>query len=245
MKVFGDISRLWTLFINVSVEFENIFSFKQLILYSVTVISIFQMSMFFNSEILSNLLIQPLVIIDTLDDLVQFSKQNQDVKIISDNLTTTWSLMKNWNDERAKFIYKLMVNEQVKKFDYNQVYNGKSIVISFDTNFQRILNTNPDLSFHMSADRMFGYQFGFLYSKFIDVQTKRFIDSMISSLFESGIHKFLEDRKYSKRLHIEDGDLFQAFSFDYFKKVIYIYCYILFSLPCIFIIEYLVYLYFK
>ena len=82
LKVLGDILRLWILFINVSVEFGNICSIKKLILNSVIVISIFQMSMFFNSEILSNLLIQPLVIIDTLDDLVQFSKQNRDVKNI-------------------------------------------------------------------------------------------------------------------------------------------------------------------
>ena len=153
--------------------------------------------------------------------------------------------MHTWDDERAKFISKRMVNEQVKKFDYNQVYHGKSILISFDTNFRRILKANPDLGFHMSAERMYGNQFGCLYSKFIDVKTKRFIDVMISSLFESGIHPFLENRKYSKRLHVEDDEPFEAFSFYHFKKVIHIYCYILFALPCIFIVEFLVYLYMK
>ena len=50
-----------------------------------------------------------------------------------------------------------------------QVYHGKSVLISLDTTFERIIKFNRHLTFHISADRLFGYQFGFLYSKYIDI----------------------------------------------------------------------------
>ena len=54
------------------------------------------MTLFFTSEILTKLLLNPLVKIDTLDDLVEFVKQHDDVKIITDKVGKTWSILEEW-----------------------------------------------------------------------------------------------------------------------------------------------------
>ena len=145
--VLGDLLKLWAVFINQSNQFGNNCCVKHLILNTVTVISIFVMTLFFTSQILSNLLFHPLVKIDTLDDLVEFVTLNQDVKIISHNLTTSWSEMRKWKDERAQFIYKKMLSVPITKFDYKQVYHGQSIIITFDTTIERMLKFNRDIQF--------------------------------------------------------------------------------------------------
>ena len=154
--------------------------------------------------------------IDTLDDLVEYVKQNDDVKLISDELTSSWFIMLEWEDERAQFIFDKMISEPIYEFDYKQVYHGQSIIISFDYIFEQMLKSNRELSFHMSADRLFSKSFALLYSKYIDSKTKRMIDSMTSSLFESGIYNFMDERKLSKRLDIEEDNTNKAnFSYLY------------------------------
>ena len=112
-------------------------------------------------------------------------------------MTYTWYSMKHWHDERAQFIFKKMISVPINSFEYKQVYHGKSIILSFDNRFEIILNANKHLSFHMSADRLFANQYGFMYSKNIDYNTKRVIDSIVSSLFENGIHYHEEQKKLS------------------------------------------------
>ena len=234
LSVVGHFAKLWAVFINQSNQFGNICCVKHLILNSATVISIFVMTLFFSSEILSKLLFHPLVKIDTLDDLVEYINENEHVKLISDNKSTSCQIMRDWPDERARFIFPKMVTVPGPKFDYNQVYHGESILIFFDAQFKRIFSLNTELSFHMSSDRLFSKQHGFLYSKHIDIKTKRSIDTIINSLPENGIFDFVEDKKYSKRLEIIEEDPPQTISLSYFKRVVIIYAYnfivLLFSL---------------
>ena len=89
----------------------------------------------------------------------------------------------------------------------------------------------------MSADRLFGRSYGLLYSKYIDIQTKRFIDAMISSLFESGIYNYREERKSWKRLDIFEDDPPQTISLTYFKKVIFINIYTVIFLIFFLVVE--------
>ena len=239
--VVGHFMKLWAVFINQSNQFGNICCVKHLILNSVTVISIFNITLFFTSEILSNLLFHPLVKIDTLDDLVDYLKQHQGVKLISDNVTSTWYILPNV--KHAKYIFTRMTSAKMTQFDYKPVYHGKSIIISFDSTFEQMLKFNRDISFHMSADRLFSLSYGIIYSKHIDSKTKRFIDSMMSSFFESGIYNFVEERKDSKHLDIEEDDPPQTISLSYFKKVINIYAYNAIILIFSLIIEILLFLY--
>ena len=237
VDVLGDFINYWALFINKSINFGDICCFKHLILNSVTVISIFLMSLFFNSEILSNLLFHPLLKIDTLDDLVEFVTQHGDVKLISDRISTSWSIMKHWDDERAKLIFPRMTSVPISKFDYKQVYYGKSIIITFDAVLQGLVTSNKHLKFHISSDRLFWNQYGFIYSKNIDINTKRVINYIISSVFESGIHSHIEERELSKRLDIRENENTISISFSYFKKIIVIHTYLVILLILILIFE--------
>ena len=223
LGVVGHFVKLWAVFINQSIQLGNICCVKHLIVNSVTIISIFVMTLLFTSEILSKLLFYPLVKIDTMDDLVKFVNLHQDVKLISDNITSSWFILKDW--QPAESIFPKIISVPITKFDYKQVHNGKSIIISFDSTFENMLKLNRDLNFHMSADRLFGFQYGLLYSKHIDLKTKQFIDSKMSSLFENGIYKFMKEKKRSKRLDIVEDDPPQTISISYFKKVVIIYAY--------------------
>ena len=241
VDVLDNFIKLCAVFINQSNQFANICCVKHLILNSVTVISIFVMTLYFTSEILSNLLIQPLIKIDTLDDLVKYINQNPNVKLISDNMTSSFRVMKKWDDERAKFVYPRLTSVPYTKFDYKQVYHGKSIIITFDSTIERMLKYNPDLYFHMSVDRLFGFQYGLIYSKYIDIKTKLFINSITRSLFESGIYNFMRVRKGWKHLELEESDPPQTISISYFKKVMLINIYSVILLILILIVEVLVF----
>ena len=241
MGIVGHFMKLWFVFTNQSNQFGIICCVKHLILNSVTVISIFIVSLFFNSEILSKLLFSPLLKIDTINDLVRFVTLHQDVKLISDNITSPWFILEDWKP--AELIFPRMMSVPLYKFDYKQVYHGKSVIISFDSTFVRMLKYNEDLNFHMSADRLFGFQYGLLYSKYIDSTTKIFIDSMISSMFESGIYNFVENRKSSRHLDIVEDDPPQTISILYFKKVVIIYAYKVILLLFSLIVEILLFYY--
>ena len=47
----------------------------------------------------------------------------------------------------------------------------------------------------------------------------------MSSLFESGIYNFMIDRRWAKRLYIEEDDSPETISITYFNKIIIIYSY--------------------
>ena len=159
-SVLDHFTKLWTIFINQSIIFGNICCVKYLILNSVTVISIFIMTLFFTSQILSNLCFHPLVMIDTLDDLLEYVTQQADVKLISNNLSSSWLIMKSMQDKSGKFLFNKMTS--VPYYDYKEVYQDKSFIINYDTTFEHIMENNRGLSFRMSADRLFSKSHGLL-----------------------------------------------------------------------------------
>ena len=64
------------------------------------------------------------------------------------------------------------------KFDYEHVYRGKSIIIYFDDIMGYTINSYPYLKFHLSNDRYFGSQYGFIYSKHLNRSLKHKIDQI-------------------------------------------------------------------
>ena len=240
-KFLDHFTKLWTMFINQSITYGNICCVKHLILNSVTVISIFIMTLLFTSQILSNLCFHPLVMIDTLDDLVEYVTQHDDLKLISNDISSSWLIMKKWEDEKGKFLFNRMTSVPDFNNLYKQVYHGKYFIISYDTTFEHIVANNPGLYFHMSADRLFSKSHGMLYSKNIDIKIKRLIDSIMSSMLESGIYKHNHDKQFSRHLNIEEDDPSQTISLSYFKKIVILYSYKVILLLFILIIEFLVF----
>ena len=141
MKIFDNIFSLIMRFLNQNLKkFTNICCISHLLLFSSTLISIFSMTLFFNSELLSNILYNPLLNIDSLDDLARFLSTHPDVSLISDNSTITWKLMKTWQDQQVQSLFRKMQSMPMDDFDFEKVYRGKSIIISFDDKMARMLN---------------------------------------------------------------------------------------------------------
>ena len=94
---------------------------SHLILYSSTLISIFLMTILFNSDLLSNILYNPLLNIDSFDDLARFLSTHPDVLLISDNATITWKLMRAWPDKQVQRLFRKLHHAPMDQFDSEQV----------------------------------------------------------------------------------------------------------------------------
>ena len=133
IKIFSNLFHFIIRFLNQnSKKYLRICCSKHLILNSTTLISIFLLTLFFNSEILSNIVYNPLLHIDSLGDLAQFISTNPDVSLITDNSSYTWYLMKTWRDDQVQMLFRKMKAVFIFDFDYERVYRGKSIIIFFD-----------------------------------------------------------------------------------------------------------------
>ena len=239
IEIFSNLFNLIIRFVNQnSNKYSRICCSKHLILNSMTLISIFLMMLFFNSEILSNIVYNPLLHIDSLYDLAQFISTHPDILLISDNASMTWTLMKSWQDDQVQMLFQKMQGVPISKFDYKQVYNGKIIIISFDDVFGQTIKNYPYLKFHISNDRHFGTQYGLIYSKHLNRDIKLSIDSKIRSVVETGLYNFWTAKRLSKKLNISDFDeSHQPISLDYFKNILILFLFIQISLLIIFIVE--------
>ena len=179
------------------------------------------MTIFFNSEILSDILLNPVLNINSFDDLFQFISSHPRVSLISDNDTIAWKHMKTWQSEHVEKLFQIIKSIPVNDFNYEQVYRGESIIIWFDDIFEIIGESNPFLKFHISNDRHFGSQYGLIYSKRLNTKLKSIVNSKIRSLVQTGLQIQLSNKRYSKKLNITDfAILHRSISMDYFKHVI-------------------------
>ena len=233
ITIFNNMYTFMMIFLNQnSKRISCICCISHLLLYSSTLLSIFLMTLFFNSQLLSNILYNPLLNIDSFDDLAQFLSTHPDVSLISDNDTFTWKLMKVWPDQQAQNLFEKMKSVSKNEWNYEQVYRGKSIIIAFDDKMEFMLNKNPFLKFHISNDRHFVTQYGYIYSKLLNPEIKQIIDKTIRSVYETGLQSHWLLKMYSKRLHISDIEVSnESISLEYFRRLLnifqYVYIYIL------------------
>ena len=148
--------------------FTRIFCSKHYVMNTTTLISITLMIIFFNTEFSSDLIHNPLFHIDSMNDLVQFIAKYPDVKIICNKQGLSGVLLMQvleWQGYQAEMIDSRLEDMPSYKFNYEEVYNGQSVIIAHDILFERMINVNPHLKFHISIDRHYGSQMGLFYSK--------------------------------------------------------------------------------
>ena len=166
-------------------------------------LSITLITFFFNSKVSSDLIHNPLLHIDSIDDLAHFILQHPNIKVITDKSSTSWPLLENWQGNNFETILKTIENVPINKFNYEEFYNGNFILIGHDNKFQRIMNVNPELKFHISIDRHYGSQVGLFYSKSIDKDIRNKVDFVCRALFESGLQStYVEARQRSPRIKV-------------------------------------------
>ena len=211
-------------FLNQAQEyFTRICCLKHYVMNTTTLITITLMIIFFNTEFSSDLIHNPLIRIDSLDDLVQYTEKYPYVKIYFQKHGLSEALLMQLlqrQGQKAEIIKSRLVDSRSSKFNYEQVYNGKSIIIAHDIAFQRMMIINPELKFRISSDRHFGSQAGLFYSKSIDINLKYKVDSVCHAIFESGmLNSFRELRRRTIRLKFNDGGHSQEnFSMDFIEK---------------------------
>ena len=197
--------------------FSRICCIKHIVMNTTALISITLMTLFFNTQLSSNLIHHPILQIDSIDDLANFISEHPHVKLISDNSTTSWPFIINWPGEQGHLIRKKLSSVPIHKYNYSEVYNGKTMIIGHDVTFHNMMNVNSHLKFHISRDRHYGTQLGLLYSKSINKDLKYKLDSICMSLFESGmLNSYQELRKSVKMLNIVDfGHSHENISMDF------------------------------
>ena len=104
---------------------------------------------FFNSNILSNLLYDPFIMIDSMDDLVSIiDKMNITPYANKDYLT--WQLLEQSSDSRYKKVFERLLNEIPNQ--YQDLYEGKAIIIGYGSDFEILTKNNPQLKLHISRE---------------------------------------------------------------------------------------------
>ena len=146
---------------------------------------------YFGTFILSNLLHESFVTIDSIDDLVEFlSSIKSNISLISSKGQYTWRLFETSEETSFKIIYNRLID--VPYINYNDVHRGKSIALDYGHEFEHVIEANKHLDLHIGHQQYFGTAIVILYSKFIDQSVKDRIDSIINVLFESGLQSFWE-----------------------------------------------------
>ena len=167
--------------------FARISNIKMLMTAGIGIIFINLFTNLFNSNTLSNLLYNPIVKIDSIDDLVQVIK-DFNVTISSSKQQLTWYLFETLKDPRYEFIFKHLVYNNVPKI--SEILEGKIIVINYSHTHEYLIKDNKHLDLHLSKDAYFGSPIVILYAKQIKISIKERIDSVIDILFESGLQDF-------------------------------------------------------
>ena len=240
LRIIGNFFALIMQFLSQSQKyFTGICCFKHLVMNTTTLISITLMSIFFNTQLSSNLIHHSVLLIDSIDDLAQFISIHPGVKLVSDNRIFTWQLIMNWEGQQGEVIKKRLTHVPLYENDYSDVYNGQTMIIGPDFVFQNMMNVNSHLEFHISRDRHYGSQLGLLYSKSIDKDLKFKLDFICFALFESGLlNSYKETITKVDRLKIIDfGDDNENISIDFIATRIrfFILCFI--SLKVLLLIE--------
>ena len=174
---------------------------KHSILVGLTLISFSILINCFKTVILSNLLSESLIRIDSIADLINFLKSTtSNISLVTDNTRLTYHLLKTGPDRNSQIVFKLL--NKVKDIDYDQVYNGRIIAVDYSHIFHHVIKNNPHLNFHLSSEQYLGSALVMIYSKFIDKTIKYRIDRVCDSLFESGLQELWQLLKHSRRLKV-------------------------------------------
>ena len=186
-------------------QFGRVCCSKHIILIGMSLLSFNILIQYFRSLILTNLLNDPLIKIDSIDDLVNLLKSTKhNISLVSSKSILTWSLLENSKDEKFKMIFNKLQDSPIT---LNDLINGKGIMINYGEFLDIVVNLLNHPNLHVSRQQYFGSAFVILYSKSFEKALKDKIDSVIIILFESGLFNFWNSIVAFRRLNwneIED-----------------------------------------
>ena len=101
----------------------------------------------------------------------------------------TWQLLEQSDDSRFQRVYEILMNKIPDP--YQDISEGKAILIDYGSTFEILTKNNPQLKLHISREQYYGSSLVSLYAKNINETIKGYIDSIVYKLFESGNSKYL------------------------------------------------------
>ena len=156
----------------------------------------------FGTFILIDQIYESYLTIDSIDDLANFlDSTSANISMVANENYLTWKLLESSQDTNFQKIYKKLIHKI--NFGYDEIYHGRRIAINYRFIFESVISTNKHLGFHLSGDQYFGSAIVLLYSKTINNTLKDRIDSVVYSLFESGIQDLWWNLFNYNRVNIE------------------------------------------
>ena len=199
-------------------QFSRVCCSRHMILIGMSLISLNFLIHCFKNLILTNLLSDPLLKIDSIDDLVNFIRSTREnITLISSRSLLTWQLFKNSEDENFRTIFRQLKEQS---FQIKDIINGKMVLILYGFIIERIMKSNQHASLYMGRQQYFGSPFAILYAKSFDKILKEKIDSVISIIFESGLYNFWTFLVPYKRLDLDETKANDTITMDDMKGII-------------------------
>lgn len=236
--IINRVFKFLTQFLNQSQQYFSFYCCsKHFPLKACSLIAITIMTLFFTSNLFSNLVLFNYLKIETIDELVRFLKENDHVRVMADNQTQTWKLLRTWEEPGPKFVTKKIENVSFRKFDLKSIYEGKAVALAQEFIFQSMIAANPQLTFHLSSGQFFAIQYGYLYNKYIDNDVKRGADKAIRMAFECGVSNRWLIEEFGKRANASDDNSHDSMSVQQFVPTMILFGYLFVTLLILFILE--------
>ena len=193
-------------------QHSHVKTFKNFILVGTSILSFNILIQCFISVMLANLVSDPVVKINSIEDILDFlssTKLNISMVTSKNLLPITLDLLKTTNKYKFKKIFNMITtssnHDLHPEIIVNDLIKGKSIWINFSIILEFIFTANEHLGLHLGSQQYYGSHFGILYSKKIAKELKNRIDSVINSLFESGLKSFWH-RLSHRKMNIHEID---------------------------------------
>ena len=156
------------------------------ILWGISLLCFSVLGYYFGNYILTDQLQNSFITIDSMDDVVKLLESTtSNISVVAFNGFLTWQLMENSREKNFQKVFKHLIPKL--DFGYDEIYKGRRVAIQYDVILLGVINGIKLNGFHLSRDRYFGSALCIYYSKAIDNNVKEKIDSVIYSLYETGL----------------------------------------------------------
>ena len=183
---------------------------KNIFLLGISLHAFHWLMQWFRTFMLSNLLFEPIIQIDSIDDLHNvvklFHSQDHNFTVVAYKEHLAWHLLETSKENNFRNVFKLLTND--KQFGYQQIYEGKRVAIGFSGIFEYVIKANHHLHFHLSRELYFMSNIVSLYSKSLSPSLRRKVDHVISCVYESGLQDIWLSLQYKSPLNVRPKEDF-------------------------------------
>ena len=220
-------------------ELISPYTLKNIFLFGISLNAFNWLMIWFQTFMLANLLFEPIIQIDSIDDLnnvvEMFQSQDQNLIVVAYKQHLAWHLLESSQEANFRNVFKLLTNE--KPFDYQQIYEGKRVAIGFSAIFEYVMEANPHMHFHLSRELYFMSNIVSLYSKSLSPSIRQRVDHVISCVYESGLQDLWISLEYNSPLNVKPKEDNETIEMRSIRGLMVLQCIIFSILVLVLILE--------